>query len=179
MKGKICPTCNFKNVQGACNCGSCGEDISAVAITEMEKIDHIEARPITAKTDELKELSTNDDYVKLLLSFEGRLNRKPYWIIHISYLFVNIILLTSLDILQNNEILTDLINFFVLILWAIGIWIGFAINVKRLHDMNRSGLWTLIVFLPPGPLIIILVCGFFRGTIGDNRFGSDPLIQHT
>jgi len=36
MNGKICPKCDFTNVQGAVCCGSCGEDISASEITDVE-----------------------------------------------------------------------------------------------------------------------------------------------
>jgi uncharacterized membrane protein YhaH (DUF805 family) len=43
-----------------------------------------------------------------------------------------------------------------------------------MHDTNRSGWWYFLIFTFVGviPLIIWLAT---RGTIGENRFGADPL----
>ena len=41
MKGKLCPVCSFTNVQSAVCCGSCGADISSIAITDMSDIDYL------------------------------------------------------------------------------------------------------------------------------------------
>lgn len=72
-----------------------------------------------------------------------------------------------------------------------------AVYVRRLHDVNRSGWWLLsFVVLPCGFLIaaildwagaLLALVGFIgtvyvgiismvrRGTIGDNKYGPDPL----
>ena len=68
------------------------------------------------------------------------------------------------------------------------IWPLTAIYVKRLHDLNLSGWWTLavpaiavafqMVGFKPGSVyftITILLIGFIPGTSGENKFGSDPL----
>jgi len=39
MKGKKWPECNYTNVQGAVFCGKCNENISSIAITNMDEID--------------------------------------------------------------------------------------------------------------------------------------------
>ena len=49
-----------------------------------------------------------------------------------------------------------------------------AVAVRRLHDTNRSGWWYFIVFTIIG-IIPLLIWFFTRGTIGQNRFGPDPL----
>jgi uncharacterized membrane protein YhaH (DUF805 family) len=51
---------------------------------------------------------------------------------------------------------------------------GIAVAVRRLHDMNHTGWWFLIVFTLIGALIL-LVWFCFKGTDGPNRFGPDPL----
>jgi len=50
----------------------------------------------------------------------------------------------------------------------------FAIIIRRLHDVNLSGFWYLIVFTIIGiiPLIYYL---FSEGDVGENDFGLDPL----
>ena len=54
--------------------------------------------------------------------------------------------------------------------------ISIIVQVKRWHDRDKSGWWVLINFVPVvGPLWALVECGFLRGTLGDNRFGPDPL----
>jgi uncharacterized membrane protein YhaH (DUF805 family) len=50
----------------------------------------------------------------------------------------------------------------------------FAVTVRRLHDTDRRGWWCLLG-LPPYVGLILLVLLVLPGTIGDNRFGPDPL----
>ena len=49
--------------------------------------------------------------------------------------------------------------------------------IRRLHDVDRSGWWYLIVFTLVG-MIPLLIWYCTKGTEGDNRFGKDPLEQH-
>ena len=79
------------------------------------------------------------------------------------------------------------------------IYSGFILGIKRFHDLGRSGWWILLSFagiilshfalkisdplisltLSSSALIInltlLIFLGFFRGTIGPNKFGPDPL----
>ena len=48
--------------------------------------------------------------------------------------------------------------------------------IRRLHDVDRSGWWYLIVFTIVG-MIPLLIWYCTKGTEGDNRFGVDPLQQ--
>jgi uncharacterized membrane protein YhaH (DUF805 family) len=75
---------------------------------------------------------------------------------------------------------------------------GVCISGKRWHDRNKSAWFVLLVYGPMivfgigmafipslstiigiifliGALWTLVECGFMRGTVGDNRFGSDPL----
>ena len=48
--------------------------------------------------------------------------------------------------------------------------------IRRLHDVDRSGWWYLIIFTIVGTIpLFIWYCT--KGTEGDNRFGKDPLQQ--
>lgn len=48
-------------------------------------------------------------------------------------------------------------------------------GVKRLHDMNYSGLNVLSLFVPLTNLFVAIYLLFWRGTRGPNSFGPDPL----
>jgi len=52
---------------------------------------------------------------------------------------------------------------------------SWAMQVRRLHDTDRSGWWLLIALIPLIGAIILLVWLATKGTDGRNRFGSDPL----
>lgn len=51
---------------------------------------------------------------------------------------------------------------------------GIAIGVRRLHDIDRTGWWTLISLTGIG-VILLIVWACIKGTTGPNRFGPDPL----
>jgi uncharacterized membrane protein YhaH (DUF805 family) len=50
-----------------------------------------------------------------------------------------------------------------------------AVSIRRLHDLDRSGWWFLLIFIPLIGGIWLLVWFCMRGTVGPNRFGPDPL----
>ncbi len=52
---------------------------------------------------------------------------------------------------------------------------GLAVSVRRLHDLDRSGWWVLLIFIPLIGLIVLIIWNCMRGTPGPNRFGPDPL----
>ena len=49
----------------------------------------------------------------------------------------------------------------------------FFLTHRRLHDLNASGWWQLILLIPFGQFILIGLL-FFKGTDGPNRFGEEP-----
>lgn len=51
----------------------------------------------------------------------------------------------------------------------------FAVAVRRLHDIDRSGWWLLLAFIPLIGGIVLLVFFIMSGTRGPNRFGPDPI----
>ncbi len=48
---------------------------------------------------------------------------------------------------------------------------GLAVSVRRLHDIDRSGWWVLIAFIPIIGLIVLIYWYVQPGTDGENRFG--------
>jgi uncharacterized membrane protein YhaH (DUF805 family) len=50
-----------------------------------------------------------------------------------------------------------------------------AVAVRRLHDVDRTGWWLLIDFIPLIGWIVLIVWFCTAGTAGSNRFGPDPL----
>ena len=51
---------------------------------------------------------------------------------------------------------------------------GLSVSVRRFHDLDRTGWWLLILLTVIG-IIVVLIWFCLRGTVGPNRYGSDPL----
>ena len=103
----------------------------------------------------------------LLFTTEGRISRKTWWlctIVNIS-LFVMSLLFA---IFMNAEML------FFAYMFPIRLILFFCVYIKRLHDINLRGWWMLLEFIGCG-LVILIICGFIKGTDGPNRFGPKPL----
>ena len=52
-----------------------------------------------------------------------------------------------------------------------------AISCRRLHDIDKSGWWQLLVFIPLIGWGFLLYWFVKRGDDGENRFGADPLVS--
>lgn len=50
-----------------------------------------------------------------------------------------------------------------------------AVGVRRLHDLDRTGWWYLLILIPVLGALVLLFFFVLRGTVGANRFGPDPL----
>jgi uncharacterized membrane protein YhaH (DUF805 family) len=60
-------------------------------------------------------------------------------------------------------------------IWQLAVFLpGLAVSIRRLHDVDRSGWWFLLIFTIIGALLL-LYWDCVRGTSGPNRFGPDPL----
>lgn len=138
------------------------------------------------------------DWKYLYTSFDGRLNRKRYWL-------GNIMLILAGMVLQTIIIRT--LGFAAALIFSL-IWLfpAFSLNVKRGHDRNRPA-WLMAAFFallvavilmqvfgldqiddePTTAFLIVGIpwlllglfffvdLGFLRGTSGQNRYGADPL----
>ena len=120
----------------------------------------------------------------LLFSFQGRINRAKFWLVHVA-MWVVIAIVFSV-ILGSAAMSSDpqaalqsvgaVGGIILLVVYILALWIGLAIAAKRWHDRNKSAWWILIVFVPVvGGLWYLIECGFLKGTTGPNKFGADPL----
>ena len=120
----------------------------------------------------------------LLFSFQGRVNRAKFWLVHIAMWVVIVVVFGAL--LGGAAMSSDpraalasvgLVGGLVLaVVYILAIWIGLAIAAKRWHDRNKSAWWILIAVVPVvGALWYLIECGFLKGTTGANTYGTDPL----
>ena len=111
--------------------------------------------------------------------FDGRARRAElWWFVLFSFLVQAAVAVLSAIIAPADgsvalgTILAALISFIV----TLGLLLpSIAVGVRRLHDIDRTGWWMLLVLIPLIGQIVLLVFFCLRGTDGPNRFGPDPL----
>ena len=106
---------------------------------------------------------------QILFSLDGRIPRKTWWLWGVLAL-LGVAIIGGL-LLGIAGVGGDTAGFVmnVLVLWP-----AIATSVKRWHDRDKSGWWTLINLIPVvGIIWVIVENGFLRGTVGPNRFGED------
>jgi uncharacterized membrane protein YhaH (DUF805 family) len=112
--------------------------------------------------------------------FRGRSCRMEYWMFHLLWAAVLIVLWTvgvSAHRLGNPAI-TGTIAPMCLVLGALFL-LGslipmIAVTVRRFHDQDKTGWFYLMNFIPyvGGLVVFIFMC--IEGTVGSNQYGPDP-----
>jgi uncharacterized membrane protein YhaH (DUF805 family) len=108
---------------------------------------------------------------RMLLSLQGRVSRREFWLWGVlALLGVALLLQALLGIAGVGPNAAERLVNLVLV------WPAIAVSVKRWHDRDKSGWWVLINLVPViGWLWALVENGLLRGTPGPNRFGADPL----
>jgi uncharacterized membrane protein YhaH (DUF805 family) len=132
--------------------------------------------------------------LQTFLSFDGRIPRKTFWLAFLVMLVISWILqLIAFSIFGGGmmamdpnmspeaqaEAMSNAMSGMMLPLGLVillTLWPSLAVYTKRWHDRNKSGWWSLILFVPLiGSIWMLVELGFLRGTEGANRFGPDPI----
>jgi len=112
--------------------------------------------------------------LKKYADFSGRASRSEYWWFMLFTTLVNIILMvvdSQLGTFNDAAGMGMLGGLYTLLVLLPSI----GVQVRRLHDVDRSGWWLLIYLVPIIGFIVIMIFACMKGTSGSNRFGLDPL----
>jgi len=119
---------------------------------------------------------SNQDLKSLYLSMNGRINRSKYWLFGVVAFIIIGVIAGFLDGILGLSFEGSPYGPISTIVILAMIYPSICIQGKRWHDRNKSAWWILINLVPViGGLWTLIECGFLRGTVGDNRFGADPL----
>jgi uncharacterized membrane protein YhaH (DUF805 family) len=109
------------------------------------------------------------------LDFMGRSRRSEFWQFYLLIFLLTTscvvggVIVERTTLLPGNEIGFHMVGWLDVVLVAP----FFAVMVRRLHDVGKSGWWLLAAFIPFGVLALIMFW-VREGIPGDNRFGPDP-----
>lgn len=113
-----------------------------------------------------------------LLSFDGRVGRKPMWMLFLAT--IPFALLLNLVVIEYDSYGgIEMRNGFMPVV-AFVIWLAFAVvslsfQARRWHDHGKSGWWCLITLVPiVGAFYAFYMVYCKAGDIGPNEYGSAP-----
>lgn len=115
-----------------------------------------------------------------IFTTQGRLNRYPYFkylmllwlasfVIGVVFGFLGTILTGDSD-----SMLTVAPTGLFSLCTSVG---SFMIGIRRLHDLDKSGWFMLLVLIPFVNIIFALYLLLAQGTVGYNKYGADPLAR--
>ena len=108
------------------------------------------------------------------ITFAGRAQRSEYWWF-ILFILIGSAVAAAFDTVtgsMNFTYGTGIIGAIFSLVIFLPCW---AVEVRRLHDVGKSGWWLLIILIPLIGSIILLIWLIRKGTEGDNQYGPDPL----
>lgn len=111
--------------------------------------------------------------LKRYAEFNGRSRRKEYWMFTLYSLVIFMVLyIAGFVTIEKTGI--SMVFFGLAFIYALAILVpNLAVSVRRLHDIDKSGWFILLAFVPVVSLVLlVLFC--LDGTPGDNRFGPSP-----
>ena len=145
--------------------------------------------------------------LKKYASFSGRARRKEYWWFQLFVILVTLLALAADVMINGLDAMIAGATGYVEAVVSLALFLpSVGVSVRRLHDTDRRGWWLLMPLLPAlilggaagamavgvegagkwmaagglllaitSVLLIVWYCS--RGTIGENRFGPDPIAE--
>lgn len=125
------------------------------------------------------------NYVRKGFRFSGRASRSEYWWVALWTVVISLLMeLGNFRLPDEPGGSSALGLILALLLFAISIFVvifSLSLSVRRLHDINASGLWVLLIFIPLLGHLALLVMAAFppnpRGARFDNQ--TLPTVDHT
>ncbi len=182
-KYQFCTKCGSKIEVEAQFCGNCGNKAVPKAESILKNSGTFESKtqkkPPVAPTgaalnekDPVKKMT--DQIIAEFFSWEGRLNRLAYLKKILIVLGVMLILVLLESYAESTSGLSKLA-----LLSEIGMVVcfiaGTLLGIRRCHDINKSGWFFLLTYIPVVGVLAGLYIWFTPGTKSANQYGEDPL----
>lgn len=112
---------------------------------------------------------------------EGRLNRLRYFKYQIIWMLISAVIGFILGfiggLLSGNA--ESLLVTVPTGMWSFAAGIGsIMLGIRRLHDLNKSGWFMLLLLIPLINLVFALYVYLAPGQVGANKYGADPLEEN-
>ena len=105
--------------------------------------------------------------------FSGRSTKSEYWKWFL-FVLIGVLILSIVDILMHTYNFRTGGGLTSGLFRVVTLIPSLALGTRRLHDINRTGWWQLLLFVPLLGLIVLMLLAAKDGDIGKNRYGQDP-----
>ena len=169
MEQTKCPSCDTQLSADAVLCVDCGYHLAL-----KRKIGRDETQGLSSDNpyQPISESDNSASFIDTLIWLfwiDGRVSRLQWWTTQVAFYALWFLLVT---LAERNFIP----QWFVLAGFFPSLWISITIQIKRWHDLDKSGFWYFVHFLPIiGTLYAWIDLGLQRGTKGYNQYGKDPV----
>lgn len=128
-----------------------------------------------------KLLALYKDQLKKMLTLKGRLSRKTYWIFHALHTVISVITVFSASLLlvivhsdknESAQMAITGIGLLLVFIALLNIILYISTTTRRLHDINRTGWWTLWSMLVPFLWVVVFIFSVQPSQRENNRFGD-------
>ncbi len=181
----FCQNCGKELPEGAAFCPECGAKVTETVtetvtpetvetVSTAETVASAAAASTAVFDEENKAVKREETFKEKYFCFQGRLNRKPYILRSILLSIGSGIVAGILAVLLGDSLLSIMSCAAISVAAFLS---ALSLCVRRLHDLNRTGLLWLLSFIPVINFFLAIYVIFFKGTEGDNRYGPDPLAR--
>ena len=112
-------------------------------------------------------------FFKNFFKFKGRSSRKEYVARLLLTVFIMFVGAYTIDLCINANLFTVMYVVGLCFLIDVLIFQYFPLSVRRLHDLNTSGWYVFLTFVPFCQFFILWLM-FKKGTQGPNKYGEEP-----
>ena len=102
-----------------------------------------------------------------IFTIQGRLNRWAYFLLGLKVVGIMIV----------GSLLAGISKWLAIPILIASVIGGWMTAIRRMHDLDKSGWWLLISFIPYVNIVFSLYVIFTPGTPSYNRYGADPLTE--
>ncbi|HEV3154423.1 MAG TPA: DUF805 domain-containing protein [Candidatus Baltobacteraceae bacterium] len=126
-------------------------------------------------------------YLRVLrhyVDFGGRARRMEFWMFALINFLITVVLMIPVIFAvvahpPNNNDTQWVVSFqnaaIPLNLYSLVVFLpSLAVQVRRLHDIGKSGWWYFIVFVPFAGALILLIFNCIDSEPGSNQWGGNP-----
>jgi len=99
--------------------------------------------------------------------FDGRAGRPEFWWFELVNAIVVVLIYIVLAAAKASTAIADIYQLAVFLP-------SLGVQIRRLHDIDKSGWWVLFGFIPIIGWIMMIIWLASQGTPGPNRFGPSP-----
>lgn len=111
--------------------------------------------------------------VWLFFGISGRVSRLAYFLAGLFLAVVQAFLLYRFTLVPEDSTAGQFWAFMFWVAVVLSIWSNVALGIKRLHDMDKPGLFAVALFIPVVSILAFVVLCLFPGTNGPNQYGQD------